>query len=166
MKNYIFGIMVFSLLLSSCELLNPCGSSKADFLTNYELLIADAKALQGTTAASDWKTNDDKFAGMIEGCYDKYAAEMTAGEEVTFWTDALTYYYYRHGSDMLTFLQDKNDVVSQKILENSNRVLDDPNILLRKMLGEDRVNGFKDLFKGMEKDLEKWGDKVEKILEK
>jgi hypothetical protein len=150
---------------SACNLMSPCGSSKEEFLTNYNAFIENIKEKDLAYDANEWETYDRDFKEIVEGCHEKYKAEMSISEEVDFWTNALAYYYYRYGTDMISVLSDSSNELSVTISENVDTVIDNPKGVLRKILGKDKKNDLDSLFKDIEKDLDKLGKKIEKFLE-
>lgn len=151
--------------LTACNLMSPCGNSKEEFLKNYNAFIENIKEKDLAYDADDWQTYDRDFKQIIEECHGKYKDEMSVSEEVDFWTNALAYYYYRYGTDMISVLNDSSNELSVTISENVDNVIDNPKVVLRKILGKDKMNELDDLFKDLEKDLDKWGKKIEKLLE-
>ena len=151
--------------LTACNLMSPCGNSKDDFLKNYNAFIENIKEKDLAYDADEWETYDRDFKQIVEECHEKYKDEMSVSEEVDFWSNALAYYYYRYGTDMISVLNDSSNELSVTISENVNEVIDNPEMVLGKILGKDKMKELEDLFKDLEKDLDKWGKKIEKLLE-
>jgi hypothetical protein len=150
---------------SACNLISPCGNSKEDFLINYNAFIENIKEKDLAYDADEWETYDRDFKKIVEGCHEKYKAEMSVSEEVDFWTNALAYYYYRYGTDMVTVLNDSSNELSVKISENVDDAIENPKVVLRKILGKDKMNELDDLLNDIGRDFDKWGKKIEKLLE-
>ena len=151
--------------LTACNMLSPCGSNKAEFLSNYNTFIEEVKAKDLAHDASEWSSYDRTFKKMVEECYETYKPEMNAGEEVDFWTNALVYYYYHYGTDMIARLDDNSDQLSSKIAENVSNVIDNPLKAIRKVLGKEKTNELEGLMNDLEKDFNKWSKKIDKLLE-
>jgi hypothetical protein len=90
---------------------------------------------------------------------------MSASEEIDFWTNALAYYYYRYGTDMISVLSDSSNELSVTISENVNSAIDNPKVVLKKILGKDKMDELEDLLDSFGKDIGKWGKKLEKLFE-
>ena len=150
---------------TSCDFLNPCGANKDEFLVNYNGFIKEIKEKDLAHDASEWGTHDRKFKKMVEECYETHKAEMNASDEVDFWTNALAYYYYRYGTNMIAILNDNSDELSVKIAENVEEFIENPMVVIRKILGKDKTGELDGLMKDLEKDLNKWSKKVEKLFE-
>ena len=150
---------------TACDLYNICGSTKEEFLGNYTTFIQEVGEQKLDHDAAEWEKNDRKFKEMINGCYKKYEEEMTATEEVEFWTNALAYYYYRYGTGMIAVLDDSSNALSVTVSEKINEVVDNPMMIIRKFLGKDKANEVDGLMNELEKDLNKWAKKLENLFE-
>lgn len=166
MKHLQFLLIGLTLMtFTACDFLSPCGATKEEFLENYNTFIKEIKEKDLAYDASEWETHDRKFKKIVEECYETHKADMNASEEVEFWTNALTYYYYRYGTDMIAVLNDGSDELSVKISENVEEVIENPMVAIRKILGKDKANELEGLMKDLEKDLNKWSKKFEKLFE-
>ena len=161
----LFILFVAITSFTSCNLISPCGVSKDDFLANYNTFIDNIQEKDLAYDANEWESYDRDFEQMVEECHEKYKEEMSASEEIDFWTNALAYYYYRYGTDMVSILSDSSNELSVTISENVDDVIDNPKVVLKKILGKDKMDELEDLFKDFEKDMEKWGKKLEKLFE-
>lgn len=150
---------------TACDLMSPCGANKEEFLANYDQFIQEIKEKDLAYDASEWETHDRKFKKIVEQCYETHKAEMNASEEVEFWTNALAYYYYRYGTDMVAVLNDGSDELSVTISENVEEVIENPMVAIRKILGKEKASELDGLMKDLEKDLNKWSKKIEKLFE-
>lgn len=150
---------------TACDLYNICGSTKEEFLTNYSTFIEEIGEQKLEHDAAEWEKSDRKFKEMVNGCYKKYEAEMTAAEEVEFWTNALAYYYYRYGTNMVAVLSDGSDDLSVTVSKKVKEVLDNPMVIMRNFLGKDKSNEVDDLMDELESDLNKWSKKLEQLFE-
>ena len=158
-------IGLFLMTSTACDMLSPCGSSKEAIMSNYNSFIEEIKSKNLAHDASEWQSHDKKFKKMVEECYETYKPEMTANDEVDFWTNALVYYYYHYGTDMLARLEDNSDELSSKIAENVRNVIDNPFKAIRKVLGKEKTNDLEGLMNNLEKDLNKWSKKIDKLME-
>lgn len=150
---------------TACNLMSPCGNSKEDFLNNYNAFIENIKEKDLAYNADEWEIYDRDFKQIVEECHGKYKDEMTVSEEIDFWTNALAYYYYRYGTDMISVLNDSSNELSVVISENVDEFIDNPKAVLRKLLGKDKMEELDGLLNDIGKDLDKWGKKIEKLLE-
>ncbi|MFT6938156.1 MAG: putative small secreted protein [Saprospiraceae bacterium] len=150
---------------TACNLMSPCGNSKEEFLKNYNAFIKNIEEKDLAYDANEWEAYDSDFKQIIEECHEKYKAEMSASEEIDFWTNALAYYYYRYGTDMISVLRDSSNELSVTISENVNSAIDNPKVVLKKILGKDKMDELEDLLDSFGKDIGKWGKKLEKLFE-
>lgn len=160
-------ILICSIIaFTTCDIINPCGTSKESFLNNYNSLVQEVKEKDLKYDDRAWEHYDRQFKKMVENCYEKYQPDMTATEEVDFWSNALAYYYYRYGTDMVTVLSDSSNELSVTISENVEKAIDNPSVVLRKLLGKEKMKELEGLFDDLEKDLEKWGEKLKNLFDK
>lgn len=150
---------------TACDLMSPCGANKEEFLTNYDTFIQEIKEKDLAYDAAEWESHDREFKAIVEDCYKKYEADLSTSEEVEFWTNALAYYYYRYGTDMVAVLNDGSDELSVTISEKVDEVIENPMIAIRKILGKEKAGELDGLMKDLEKDLNKWSKKIEKLFE-
>jgi hypothetical protein len=160
--NLLF-IAIGLIVLSACDTILPCGSSKEDFLEKYETFISQVGEQNLSANSDEWEQHDREFKQMVESCHEMY--ELTMTEEVEFWGNAMIYYSNRYGSEMLTVLNDESNGVSVEISENLEEFFDDPEAMMNKIFGEEKSKNLKKLFKEATKDVEKWSKKLEKIFE-
>lgn len=150
---------------TACDFMSPCGASKEEFLMNYNTFIEEIKAKDLAYDAKEWESHDREFKKIVDECYKKYEADLNGKEEVEFWTNALAYYYYRYGTNMIAVLNDSSDELSVTISEKVDEVIENPMVAIRKILGKDKANELDGLMKDLEKDLNKWSKKIEKLFE-
>ncbi|MEL6924464.1 MAG: hypothetical protein AAFO94_10490 [Bacteroidota bacterium] len=169
MKNLpalsIIGLYLM-MLLSSCDMLLPCGTSKDAFLENYNQLTDQASENGDDFTEAQWEASDERFRKMVEECYDQWEEEMSFREQRKFWGRSLKYYFQRHGNRVANELMDEDNSLSTKIREEMEAVWGDSDMVLNdllKDLGGDEMN---DLLKDIGKDIEKWGERLEEIFKK
>lgn len=162
----LFTAVLAIITFTACDFMSPCGSSKEEFLTNYDNFIKEIEAEELAHDASAWQSHDREFKQMVEECYKTYEDEMSASEQISFWTNALAYYYHRYGTDMVAVLNNSSDEVSVVISEKVEEVIDNPRKALREILGEGKGLELDDLLNDLEKDLDKWGKKIDNFFNK
>lgn len=162
----IFVLFLGITTFTACDFMNPCGSTKEEFLTNYDTFIKEIEQKELAHDASEWTSHDREFKQMVEECYEKYEAEMSVSEQIGFWTNALAYYYQRYGTDMIAVLGDSSDELSVKVSEKAKEVLENPSEVFRKILGDSKGDELDKLLRDFGKDFNKWSKKIENLLEK
>lgn len=150
---------------TACDVLSPCGTSKEEFLKNYNTFVQEIGEKDLSHDASEWETHDREFKKIIEECHKKYKTEMTTTEEAEFWTNALAYYYYRYGANMIAELDDSSNQLSVIISKNVEQVLENPMVALTKVVGEEKAKEIENLMNDIKVDINKWTKKLEKIFE-
>jgi hypothetical protein len=162
LTNFLF-IAIGLIVLSACDTILPCGSSKEDFLEKYETFVTQVSEEDLNANADEWEQHDREFKQMVEKCHEMY--ELTATEEIEFWGNTMIYYSNRYGSDVMSVLNDNSNELSVEISENLEEFFEDPNQVMEKIFGAEKSDDLKKLFKEATKDMEKWGKKLEKIFE-
>jgi hypothetical protein len=88
-------------LLPACSLLDPCGRDKDQFLEKFEAFMDEVDDHRLPLGDPGWEERDERFAELVEGCYDQHAADMSGGEKRRFWFKAMGYYKDRFGQAAL-----------------------------------------------------------------
>lgn len=162
LTNFLF-VAIGLIVLSACNTISPCGNSKEDFLEKYETFVTQVSEENLGTNANEWEQHDREFKQMVEKCHEIY--ELTATEEIEFWANTMIYYSNRYGAEVMSVLNDDSNKLSVEISENLETFFDNPDQMMEKMFGAEKSGDLKKLFKEATKDMEKWGEKLEKIFE-
>ena len=158
MKHFAYLIIALILVnFTACDTINPCGNSKADFLTNYKKLIEEVKETNPAGDSEQWKNYDYRFKQLVEECYPTYQEELSIGEKVEFIAMSSQYYIERYEENVTKNITVNMDAIGKTLKKEYEK------LMLEK--GDDIEELAKEFGKDIEKMSEKWGEKLEKLFE-
>lgn len=105
----IFSIFILSsFFVSSCGLIDGCGSDKVTYLSNFEVFIEEvvAETKEGELTDSQWDSYDEQLDNFTGKCQDKFEKELTTSDQIAIAGYSATYLYARYG--MLAVMQLNN----------------------------------------------------------
>jgi hypothetical protein len=73
--------LLLSITLSACALINPCGSTKEDYISAWEQLLEDAKK-EGKKEKPEWTGLDARYEQLYEKCRIEWEDELSVSETV------------------------------------------------------------------------------------
>ena len=159
--------LVSILILSSCNS-DPCGRDKKDFLNKFDAFIEKVDKADLPVDDKKWDEYDTQFKKYVEECYKIHEDELTNKEERAFWAQTITYYGDRYGKGLASALADEANNISQLIEEHTSSFSKELKLFLNDIEineGELKEN-LNELGDDLDKLGKKWGDRLEKFLEK
>ena len=79
--------------------------------------MSEAEVASESFTDSPWKLLDEQLEVYVLDCYDNFKNEMSWSDRTRVVTRTLEYYYWRYGSQMVYQLQDRENDVSDYILQ-------------------------------------------------
>ncbi len=101
----LFVLLISSFFISSCGLVDGCGSDKVTYLSNFETFIEEvvAESKKGELSETQWASYDEQLDNLTGKCQEKFEKEFSTADEITIAGYAATYLYARYG--MLAVMQ-------------------------------------------------------------
>lgn len=164
-KTVLFGM--FILLLSACELAQPCGD-KDQFLENFEDFVAKVGEEKRTYSDAQWEQYDRKLERFVEACYQKHKEDLTTEEEIAVVGHSMKYAFHRYGLGVLRDLADddtRNRVVTsirEELLDDMDNMEEELDVLIKEITNSRDWDAF---FKDLEREAEDFSKKIEEIFE-
>ncbi len=165
MKNSIVFVGLVLLLVVSCTE-NPCGESKTEFLGHFEAFCDKIPTEEKHFSDAEWVEYDEAFKKYVEECYKLHETDLTIGEKKQFWTKTANFYYRRYGASVANEVLDKSHPVYKELKNYLAELENDPNGAFKDILNQLGGKEMKELLNEVSGDVEKWGKKLEKILDK
>ena len=94
MKRMYPILIIFVLLGTSCGMLDPCGSDKADYLNKMERLVDSARK-ESDKGSPDFTSLDERFTQLSETCFDQWEADMDLAEKARVAQWIIEYNYHK-----------------------------------------------------------------------
>ncbi len=168
MKKLLLILPILSILIfASCET-DRCGRDKTDFLNKYNAFIEKVDHSDLSPKDAKWDEYDTQFKKYIEECYEIHKDDLTHKEERDFWAKTITYYGDRYGKGLAAALADEANNISKLITSHTSDFSNDLRLFLNDIqINEDELEeNLNELGDDLDKLGKKWGDRLEKFLDK
>jgi len=172
MKNQIklfFALFVILLIAQSCST-DPCGNNKNDFLRKFNSLVDKVENIDYDTKDRNWEKYNQEFEHMIKECYKIYEDDLSSMEERSLWKKTSKYYVRTFAGNVN--LEEQAAEFSRLIEDNVGEVSESLSKAIKDIdisinIDEEEIEALmEELGSDIEKMGNKWGKKLEKLLEK
>lgn len=106
----IYLFLLLGILLSSCDLVDPC-QNKDLYIKNHITFVEDTEDHQDSYSLEDWEKRDEAFRVMIEDCYETLQPQLDKEEKKAFWIRNTKYLSYRVKSSTEEGIEAFTDVI-------------------------------------------------------
>jgi hypothetical protein len=96
----LFILVVITLAFTNCALIDPCGTSKSEFLDKFEELLDHSKQRAESKSVS-WDDLDKRYETLYEECFSQWEPELNLKEKAKVASWVVQFQYYRHGKKMI-----------------------------------------------------------------
>jgi len=172
MKNQIkliLALLVMILVGQSCSS-DPCGNNKDAFLDKFEVLVDKIEGIDYDTEDKNWEKYNEEFEHMIKECYKIHEDDLSSREERRLWKKTTAYYVrtFTGNGDLEKQAAEFGRLIEENVGDVSDKLskaIDGIDINID--FDEAEIEALLEELGGdIEKMGDKWGKKLEKLLEK